>query len=159
MKQELKDYLHLYIGCEAELTYDTESFVKVMTCDHVKKCCGRDDWMKPILRPLSDMTEMEIIKLLTIVYKDIYNYTPDIGDCTFHKEGLDSVGMKCLDRLDDSVLGFSIQVMRGIEYSTNGTYSVVNQFKCTHWLLEHGFDLFGLIEANLAINRLELVVR
>ncbi len=80
MKKELKDYLHLYLGCEAQFKYtmrenDFELRIGkiialykngiVDACDLRTNHNGivyhnyKQDIIKPILRPLSDMTEDE----------------------------------------------------------------------------------------------------
>jgi hypothetical protein len=68
--KELKDYLHLYIGCKGKFQYDlVRGEATMIGVDNygVKISC-MDDWIlfryfKPILRPLSDMTEEEQARL------------------------------------------------------------------------------------------------
>ena len=68
MKKKIEDYLHLYLGCECiigdSITTETiEAVSKNSICTGENKY-GIDCWYKisaakPILRPLSDMTEEE----------------------------------------------------------------------------------------------------
>lgn len=105
MEKNTKDYLHLYLGCEA---YWQEEGYKSTYSRPIDFDMLRDaDWIKPILRPLSSMTEEE-----------------------------------------------------GNELEMMGHNAVVNKFEInqfhaarTRYLLSKGFDLFGLIEAGLAIEK------
>lgn len=129
MKKELKDYLHLYLGCECIL--DNKETGKLIGFDSrlhdsdVEMVCftiwidKENDWsvynddknferIKPILRPLSDMTEEEKQNI----------------------EGTD----------------WSLLPDSGWEYTAE-TFL---------FLLSKGFDLFGLIEAGLAIDKITL---
>lgn len=57
MEKEIKDYLHLYLGCEII----TGTGVKTLTCSELQ-CIDffeEFEFVKPILRPLSDMNEEE----------------------------------------------------------------------------------------------------
>ena len=119
-RKDIKDYLHLYLGCEV-LTNDHElgrnkkqrgrTGTFVGFADYHRMDCrlnfragpeGRCNiyLLKPILRPLSDMTLEE--------RKESYRLKDDLGIGT-------------------------VELFR--------------------WLLSKGFDLFGLIEAGLAIDK------
>lgn len=123
MKKDIKDYLHLYLGCEC-MTEDgrrgrfsgfdvvEKNYSIVMITVRFSDDPLDHDWtvlndneecdrIKLILRPLSDMTE------------------------------------------DEKTEEYKIGLDPGIE----------EQFR---WLLSKGFDLFGLIEAGLAIDKTTL---
>jgi hypothetical protein len=113
---KLQDYLHLYLGCEVECKHIYDGFraelVAVNNTTSFKNGLTIIDCInlnaKPILRPLSDMTDEE--------YSE-FNNIPD-------------------------------DVYRG------GRFNVLtHQGTCTKWLLSKQFDLFGLIEAGLAIDK------
>lgn len=126
---EIKDFLHLYLGCEVlynDGVYYLESVQHYSLKYGQRRGCfimiDADDchWVrpkdiKPILRPLSSMTEEEM------------------NECWFNMEG--AVEIRC-------------------EYKDGG----VKKFDATPaqvvYLLSKGFDLFGLIDAGLAIDRL-----
>lgn len=129
MKKELKDYLHLYLGCpfiygEGPKIWDGWSgFEKTDTYyytdeeqNHIK--LGGHHFqvakIKPILRPLSDMTDEELQECGNMVYD--FSDDPELNN---HK-------------WQDFEIGLAPE-----------------QF---HWLLSKHFDLFGLIEAGLAID-------
>lgn len=133
MKTELKDVLHLYLGCQVQTNYRREttggSPMKKLKGTlqeidlYMPDKCGvlledQSDkthysnldikTVKPILRPLSDMTEKEWLK--------------EMPDRPALKPGYE--------------LNFS-----------------ATQF---NWLLKQGFDLFGLIESGQAIDKTKL---
>ena len=97
--KDIKDYLHLYLGCEAMLTFKNGNIEKVtITTLPVEK----PERFKPILRPLSDMTAEEML------------------ECSSLK-----------------TMGTLFQIMG----------------ETTKYLLSKHFDLFGLIEAGLALDK------
>ena len=121
--KDIKDYLHLYLGCEVYVERYDKIGTLVMVSSESRMGWVRlrnpdiSEWqeIKPILRPLSDMTEEE---------KD------DFAD-------------------------------HGYEFEDNGELPVniwkgVNMSGHVLWLLSKGFDLFGLIEAGLAIDKTKL---
>lgn len=161
---ELKDYLHLYLGCDVMTPDGIGKLVglpySIVGRDRVIVHFGRmvktknsidggydktrnhgayaihaaryepigsvgitedgfdmPGGVKPILRPLSDMTEGELQECGNLVY--------DFSD---DQSGLDLNNHK----LEDFLLTTSEQF---------------------HWLLKKGFDLFGLIPAGLAIDK------
>lgn len=80
MEKKIEDYLHLYLGCEVETEKFTATLLGVElpinaivyrkeTGTHVFRLGG----IKPLLRPLSSMTEEEFKKLLPELSLDIYN--------------------------------------------------------------------------------------
>jgi hypothetical protein len=106
--KEIKDYLHLYLGCEM-LTVDGRIVTLNLTnLGFALKGIIGSELSKPILRPLSDMTEEEKIELkLNMVQATTLNHAPEIM--------------------------WTFEQMR--------------------ILLSKCFDLFGLIEAGLAIDK------
>lgn len=87
---------------------------------------------KPILRPLSDLTkEIEI----------------------YGEENWKNIPMDIID-------GKSCSLVGGKEFKImlkNGTYNIYElRYATYNFLLENHFDVFGLIEQNLAINKNEL---
>lgn len=121
--KELKDYLHLYLGCRikskggnfGDLVSVSNDGMSIVVYDKDKihdprGLCVNSDWLLPILRPLSDMTgeEREEIKnVLPLGKKHDLHFFEDIKDAA----------------------------------------------KVFSWLLSKHFDLFGLIESGLAIDK------
>lgn len=128
MSKDIKDYLHYYLGCDVrtndhDMGDGNKHYGRVGTfigfVDHTRLSCrlahragpeGRVSvfMLKPILRPLSDMTEEEQQEMLRL-----------------HR----FAESKLLPWFHD-------------------TY-----FECIHYLLSKHFDLFGLIESGLAIDK------
>jgi hypothetical protein len=119
------DYLHLYLGCECEVI-GTGFIGKIDTVfDDGTIATGlgrfpfvqtlRGDEIKPLLRPLTDMTHEELQECGNMIYD--FSDEPDLNN---HK-------WEDFQTLLDPM-----------------------QFV---WLLKKGFDLFGLIESGLAIDK------
>jgi hypothetical protein len=111
---EIKDYLHLYLGanCKYKRTMGISSWKGgVLDTTMFKSALDALRIVKPILRPLSDMTEEEF---------EIW---------------------------DNGVTG----------KLRSGTHDLIEEEALkTHFLLSKHFDLFGLIDAGLAIDETPL---
>lgn len=122
--KDIKYYLHLYIGCQAEFTSlgGGKNIMKLTGHDCDYQHADSKWYPKPILRPLSDMTEEEKME-----YKAKFN-------------GMDSTNILP-----------EIRAGRLINFHLNSKspYEVI-------YLLSKGFDLFGLIESGLAIDKTTL---
>jgi len=107
MNKELKDYLHLYLGCECKVYMPTIDF-ELPGCitELTINLLNTPFRFKPILRPLSDMTDEES------------------------------------------------NVTKWIKYSDTGEIRYPPETFV--FLLSKHFDLFGLIEAGLAIDKTTL---
>jgi hypothetical protein len=123
MEKNIKDYLHLYIGCnvqwnkargftltkvnwlfnEFEIDQDESGYTETFNEKTVHE-------IKPILRPLSDMTEEECHTL----------------------------GWAYLNSNGNKILNHSPEYLNPEDFK---------------YLLSRGFDLFGLIESGLAIDK------
>lgn len=130
---KLQDYLHLYLGCEVkvnEWAYKSKlveihsNFVIVEDAFRTKIFF---DGFKLILRPLSDATFEECIYVAEILGHAISETKPDIILKSKGKAFLEAYG---LDVIKSPVVAANL----------------------TKYLLSRHFDLFNLIENNLAIN-------
>jgi hypothetical protein len=123
MKKKIEDYLHLYLGCRikskggklGDLVSVSTDGMSIVVYDKDKindprGLCINSEWLLPILRPLSDMTEQEAYDL-------------------------ERLGHECV-------------------ISKVSTYQFYAER--TKYILSKHFDLFGLIEAGLAVNAAEL---
>jgi len=99
MDKKIEDYLHLYLGCDVR--HNNGSIVKMNSIALNNMLNNKYEMQeyKPILRPLSDMTEEEKIEV------------------------------RKFDKVE------------------------LPHFELTRYLLSKHFDLFGLIEAGLAIEK------
>lgn len=61
MSKEIKDYLHLYLGCDIEEKVSHKDSCRVfkLTDENLKNILFQPKYYKPILRPLSDMDDEE----------------------------------------------------------------------------------------------------
>jgi hypothetical protein len=110
MNKKIEDYLHLYLGCGMRYAthHEPQNEVYILTVENLKEAIEFKD--KPILRPLSDMTEEEFyyVEQHKIYQGEIVQTFP---------------------------LGAA---------------------ELTKFLLSKHFDLFGLIEAGLAVDKTTL---
>jgi len=145
MEKKIQDYLAYYIGqevvepdgcilnLEAVFSHGTALATGKNQRGGFRSHHGVLNDVKLRLRPLSDMTREEIIqffKIGGIVYKEPHR--AEIQDDRFiQMEGYDSIG------------DYSSCYHEGISFRPE-------QFQ---YLLKQGFDLFGLIEAGLAVDK------
>lgn len=139
MKKELKDYLHLYLGCDVYMDNPHAAFHKdILDVDLLERLYNDLPMKcyKLILRPLSDMTGEEAAKFI------------EIGTSVY-----DFIGIRKVDRYE---------VMFDVGYATSTRtwlkHLRFNELKAEQFtfLLSKHFDLFGLIESGLAVNAAEI---
>jgi hypothetical protein len=131
MTTKFKDVAHLYFGCQLqteegigklnELNNDEEC-EQPITCYDLVHAFLRYDEVKPILRPLSDMTEEE---------------ATEVGRRGSEGWNIIAKGEPISCNADVSKLGLGVVHRQAAE---------------TAYLLSRGFDLFGLIESGEAIS-------
>lgn len=176
---KLQDYLHYYIGCKVmaapyggqQKRYEEGKLVGINVYDiaHVKL----NNWqsvadisitcVKPILRRLEDMTEEEMIGLLQSMVPADMEDKPTNEDYDlemfYNDDGLMvdadiSVGANftcgCFDgQIGVKKCGSIILFNEGEDVTRDMLINVPLAF---HYLLQQHFDLFGLIDAGLAID-------
>lgn len=147
---KIQDYLHLYLGCPCvskrfNLQFESEHTLKAEDLTLLEK--GILTSIKPLLRPLSDMTEEEarevyllnpyskgswLIKSVT-VKENFKGFQPNIVEIRWGGK----IGNLCND------------------YSAGTEYLYFNKLDAEQhrYLLSKHFDLFGLIDAGLAIDK------
>lgn len=147
MEKKIQDFLHLYIGCEAILTtnhwFTPEGDKKVIITGYFggeypyafytrgDNVSGNDQvkYFKPLLRPLSSMTEEEMLEYARIE-------RPETSK-------VELKGEKVWSFYDDGESFY-----KWIAHSL--MKPIPDQFR---YLLSRGFDLFGLIDAGIAIDK------
>lgn len=155
MDKQLKDYLHFYLGCQIDTGtgYVTLTAVQkeVIPCTNFRVIVLNgnvthelmwSDRCKIVLRKLESMTEEEAEDLARLV-------TPK-----FRWEDIRILEVKPTE----------IHFMDGSKWYGDGVeefndcYISLIEFApaCFHYLLSRGLDLFGLIDAGLAINKATL---
>ncbi len=142
----IRDYIHFYLGCDAITVKLTPERIDGHMIDLVRHGYY---YAKPILRPLdcTVMTHDELAELLAL---------------QFHPS--DVIFRNMIDEIKFEIDGpkWAIGHREGVGYSTfkdgshyqSGTlsFSRLNPAQFTFLLSKH-FDLFGLIEAELAVDR------
>ncbi len=178
MKKELKDYLHLYLGCDVIDTdgnrklkfhcmVDGKPFVKIDTITTEEFFTP----MKLLLRPLSDITEEEGIHIARLALHDYINMKwfmnalrfgkfadTDKIPFQFEKEKYDDddeLGecWKAHMNIPDTEIGITIWEDFNVQVHDDDIFEVSNQVEITHYLLQRGFDIFLLIPAGLALDK------
>jgi hypothetical protein len=147
---EIKDFIHLYLGC----TLDNGNILNAVHVDGSIKTLYRGHlinyWtpeeakeLKLVLRPLSSMTEEEMKELYRLVFN-----RPFIGGNITHRD----IGKK----EERKVLWSGVERLFIYRDGDVGADSDLHHFhvhapKVVRWQLSKHFDLFGLIDAGLAI--------
>lgn len=147
--KEIKDYLHLYLGCEViykdehyNLTGVSKPYKSTDTTfgdfsirpteggfrSIIHSMTNFDD-IKLVLRKLSDMTEGELRELTPIIAPDRIFSDKDYQRAL---EGIKEKGISAIN-FDDN--------------------EPIIVFEFTRWALSKGFDLFNLINEGLAIDK------
>lgn len=153
-KQEktIKDYLHLYLGqeCRCYSTWDTDGWKETVTPDLLLEVSDEDSrigGLRLVLRRLSSITDDEIKELfhwekVRHEYKDISFDRWTVENRTTGVITLTGITMNYTIPTDEGDHARSYT----IEVSGMNAYD----FK---WCLSKGFDLFGLIDGGLAIQK------
>lgn len=144
----IKDYLHLYLGCKVaiaseqfkgdSLVLTALEMVRLGTVCTVTDTAIKTSFnvnaedVKPILRPLSDMQLDEM--------KQFFSLTGLPNDCK-------------PTRADYSDFVFQLEYVSCGAIQSTHSYLYHLSPKQFFWLLSKHFDLFGLIEAGLALDK------
>lgn len=157
--KELKDYLHLYIGCKVIIDNDLQD------TDHelIGVVAGSDchlhhglhnqyghcdiSKVKPILRPLSSITENERKEIFYLIFKKKF---PISGSITFYDNTNISNNPRYV--LWSGVDRVCVDVNGNVWADCDLHPYKYNQHQITMYLLSKHFDLFSLIEADLALD-------
>lgn len=177
--KELKDYLHLYLGCEVKfqspffnLERKFNSLGELIRIDKSGECLIRSNsnvtalygWqnVKLILRPLSDMTEDEMIEVILHTAPEDMEDKPTAEDHSlemFYNDGGNMVDADVAIGCNYSCICYEGQIaIRKCGsvhfFDDNGEpTNAINMPKVFLYLLSKHFDLFRLIESGLAIDK------
>jgi hypothetical protein len=167
MKTEIKDYLPLYLGCKFKHDSDVGTYELCgynIYNDHVQNALGMDTYSSKgtrlILRKLSDMTEEERKELWRLVFSmgNGKTFNDRFKDFTGRVQFIDETTYYQVPRY------IMMQGVERLAIESDGTVWADcdlhnwrhNQHEVTRWLLSKSFDLFGLIEQGLAIDKATL---
>jgi hypothetical protein len=154
---DIKDYLHLYIGCEVistggkhmgKLVGVSVNQATINPLDHFDPRVTPPQYLKPILRPLSDMTEEEAKHFFGLSDNaEVYCKVNHGNHTEFMYKWQDSEAI--YDTRD------------GKSYSsialTHDRHLLPTSSDGFLFLLSKYFDLFGLIDAGLALDATQTV--
>lgn len=145
--KDIKDYIHLYIGCQVMDLYNNKigklivvSWKEVLVMHHTQWGLTHGE-VKPILRRLSSISDDEV--------KDLFQY-----------EKIKSMYREIIferQMWNDVLIGITISYLTGSDEDGWHPQSWTLEFSAMNandfaWLLSNGFDLFQLIDSNLAID-------
>lgn len=173
MEKNIKDYLHLYLGCEVNIEKYYKQYHGILKgCKHNGFCVQTDGdraetWhneevpLQLLLRPLSDMTEEEMIAYLQILFSDVDD---KIDADEFDLEMFYNDGGSMVDGDIEVGANISCRCYEGqiairncgstFLFDDSGELTrVINIPEGIRLLLSKHFDLFGLIESGLAIDK------
>lgn len=176
MSKEIKDYLHLYLGCEVavidkmaaeynceEIIYTdklkgvTESEVKPGEMIAIIGDVFQEEYIdriKPILRPLSDMTEEEFKELAEKCFGFNMNEAYKQRDAVWGRKRITKERLRLAFDLDDY---YTIHVWQ--EFTSEDKKLMPPLSKINHFVNECrklSFDMDGLIESGLAIDKTKI---
>jgi len=152
--KKIEDYLNLYLGCELLYKY-SGTWTKEEGENNFTKSMRRLDYrtmqdveekrieIKPILRPLSDMLNTEAFEIHKMYFgtETTLDFTGDTGSAYFNPKTVKVTTYHAL------------RIINGEDYEIGDFMKVVS---IVPYLLSKHFDLFGLIEAGLAIDKITL---
>lgn len=164
MNKELKDYLHLYLGCECRIGDSPDPHHVLMVNETGLSICtgtnvnGIPIWYKTahaklVLRPLSDMTELGLLELARmhrgqLEWEIIEGKPVARTSAGIQERFCFDADIPLIEDIENNIFG---QESEGSRYPTN-----ISAAELTRYLLSHHFDLFGLIESGLAIDKTTL---
>lgn len=164
---KFSEVAHLYLGCTCSVSaseyyesgvgklvrVDIEDGNTVVISantlhDRTKYCVEADiDDVKPLLRPLSDMTEEEAIQVAEICFPKRQMPTKRVFRNLGHLKQVSIEGGKRFE------VALSINTGRfKISYGSAGYTAADNIAEATLYLLNQGFDLFRLLENGEALD-------
>lgn len=159
---KLIDYLHYYLGCDY-WTNNSQGNLNAKTLPDVIGMCERGKGVQLHLRRLEDMTEKEMIGLLQSMLPADMEDKPTEDDYSlemfYNDDGLMvdndiAVGANYSCRCYEGQIGVKLcgTIILFDETGDVTRDKLTNTPKAFHYLLQNHFDLFGLIDAGLAID-------
>jgi hypothetical protein len=146
MEKRIEDYFHLYIGADAMVARpngrNPEKITPAMLA-HLHQLGQSWDLYKPILRRLDSMTREEAVEFIHRKHRSIM--------CNIDRTHITKVSFG----ETENIINFSYFKYQGAGAEAGSKTYYVNQSDAEQfaWLLSEHFDLFGLIDAGLAIDK------
>ena len=136
MSIKLSDYVHYYLGQHVQLPDGATYLLKPSNLPSNFSETSDPVHGKLLLRPLSSMASNEKKDLAIILF-----------NC--NEKEYNAFNSATKDRLEEETFHLILGYF--------GTLSFGQSIKITAYLLKHGFDLFGLIDAGLAIDKTKML--
>jgi hypothetical protein len=156
MEKQLKDYLHLYLGCEGEFTKkktygSAKRSIETLDTSLLDRVASLPSLLsfKPILSPLSSMTEEEALVIGKLITDEMVDKVSRL-DVSIEGRRIEIFYDNDSEKIDLKANQVS-WIERGKD--TWHHLPVHNYAEFFTYLLSKHFDLFGLIEAGLAIEK------
>jgi hypothetical protein len=142
----------MFLGCDVEYSHPEGKEVKPLTFfwlqEYEEIIESEEESFKPILRPISNITEEEMKELYLLVFK-----RPFVGDNITHRD----LGMKCERYVLWSGLERLFIYKDGdVEADSDLVHYKVHRPTVLKWMILKQFDVFGWIEKGLAIDKTKL---
>lgn len=174
--REIKDYLHLYMGCDVAREHKEDrsdkffEFAKLVgvSASEVEKDkkvaildVGLDhfhEWYveetKPVLRQIDSLTEVEAVEIAIIMHGKPDSVKWRMQDCGKYF----SIGRNhYVDSFTiDKASGEIDRYQYDSETKASELQTTLNHHLITFYMISKGFDLFGLIDSGLAIEKSKL---
>lgn len=158
--RKLKDYLHYYMGA-TYWTNNSQGEVNKVTLQYIYPMIDQAKNVQLHLRRLEDMTQEEMIRLIQVMVPDEMEDKPTDDEYIlnlFHNDGGNlvnsdvSIGAEYNVRCYEGQLTIKKCGTICAYDETGDEQELVNAPRAYHYLLQQHFDLFGLIDAGLAID-------
>lgn len=109
--------------------------------------------IRPVLKELSSMSPRTLKKLFSVCYEYVYNHKPT--DCKIdiiYHEG--EKGLKASEDVLGKIWNYDLTIDKnGIIFSVDDSYLTIPTFELTKILIEENYDIFGLIENDVAASK------
>lgn len=160
MNKKIENYIHLYPGCGVtydDVYYGKTGIVGVITPKIIEWALypmvyGKNlANVKPHLRTVSSMMEEEMKELWKFIFKKPFHVN---GNIRFIEQRTTLTEPRWV--LSSGVERLGIEVSGNVWYDSDLQNYKFNQHEVTLWLLSKHFDLFGLIDSGLAIDKTKL---
>lgn len=164
MTKKIEDYLHFHLGCEVKFPKSQSpetNGILMLTPQLLSECHESNEWLylKPLLRPLSSVTEEEMFEVLNSMVPDYFEDVPTIDEYDFemfYNDGGNMVDADVAIGANYTCRCFEGQIVIRQDGSIHmfdeagKAENIYKQPEAFKYLLSHHFDLFGLIESGLA---------
>lgn len=151
MKKNIKDYLHLYLGCEVfvQKKQGNESLVKGRICE-VTNGSNHGDWIR-----------VQFEHVVKFMYYNLDERSSNFHTFFIGEDHIKPILRPLSDMMEEERAEFGWQDDADFEELFKDGQISKNTYNAWMFpiLLSKGFDLFGLIEAGLAIDKTKLLLK